>query len=375
MEESVKKTEIKKVAKLVLVWLVVVNLFALIGLNRFNLKGDNAYKWIPVERYTQQQTWNIADLHSRWDSNWYLSVAREGYFRSENDTFSNVIFFPLYPLLIRVFAEPLGGDQILAGWLVSCVCLVFAAIYLFKLAKKFHKDVDPSLAVVLLLSFPTAFFLNAVYTESLFLLLSVAAFFYVKSGNYKVAALFGFLASLTRITGVLLFIPLLIELVKNEGKSKQALVRSFPLLAIPLGTATFFLYHWKRFGDFLLFFRVESVWGRSFSPNLEHFILDNRSAISNFSLDLFYLLFILAVIVVLARRRQFAYFFYVASTALVAISTGTLMSIGRYILVLFPIYLVGAGIKSQNLRYLWLIVSLLLFALNTILFVNWYWAG
>jgi hypothetical protein len=59
----------------------------------------------------------------------------------------------------------------------------------------------------------------------------------------------------------------------------------------------------------------------------------------------------------------------------VAVASGTIMSIGRYVLVLFPIYIVGASIKNEITKYLWIIISAMLMALNTYLFVNWYWAG
>jgi hypothetical protein len=63
------------------------------------------------------------------------------------------------------------------------------------------------------------------------------------------------------------------------------------------------------------------------------------------------------------------------STIGVAVASGTLMSIGRYILVLFPIYIVGASIKNEIAKYAWIIISVMLMALNTYLFVNGYWAG
>lgn len=366
---------LKKIILLVFFWLVAVNIFALISLNRFNLKADDAYSWIPVERYDQNQSWNIVSLHSRWDSNWYLDIVKNGYALRENDTLSNIVFFPLYPWLIKMLAYISGFSFVFSGWVISMFFIFPAAYYLFKLTKEFHPEADSFAAVIFLLIFPTAFFLNGVYTESIYLFLSIASFYYVMKKQYAVSAVFGFFAALTRVTGILLFIPLFFQLFLNEGFNKKAVKKSWPLFLVPLGTFVFFLFHWLRFGDFLLFFRVESAWGRSFNFNVDNFSLFSRAAVSNLSLDLFYLFFSAFIMAYLFKKRFFPYLFYVASTVLVAVSTGTLMSIGRYILVLFPIFIVGASIKNEIARYIWIIVSVMMLALNIILFVNWYWAG
>jgi Gpi18-like mannosyltransferase len=364
-----------KVILLVFFWLLMINIFALISLNRFNLKGDDAYKWIPVDKYDQNQGWNIVDLHSRWDSNWYLDVVRNGYVLRENDTLSNIVFFPLYPSLIKILSYLLRLNIVFSGWMISSFFLFLGAFYLFKITKEFHSEADPLLAVFLLLIFPTSFFLNSVYTESLFLFLSVASFYYAAKGKYGISGIFGFFAALTRITGILLFVPLLVQLCLKEGFNKNTLKKIFPFWLVPLGTFSFLLFHWLRFGNFFLFFKIESAWGRSFNLNVDNFLFFSRAAISNFYLDVFYLIFSILIIFLLIRKKLFPYAIYMASTVLVAIGTGTLMSIGRYILVLFPIFIIGASLKNEIVRYAWIMVSIMLMALNTILFVNWYWAG
>lgn len=367
--------ENKKALLLVLTWLIFINVFSLLALNRLNLKADDAYPWIPVNNYSQGKGWNVVNMHSRWDSNWYLDIAKNGYQMRENDTLSNVVFFPVYPMSIRMFSIFVGHNFILTGWVISCLFLFLAAIFLFKLAASFHGELNPLLAVFLMLIFPTACFFNSVYTESLFLFLSVGSFYLTMKKRYFSAALFGLIASLTRVTGILLFAPLLIQLFLAEGFNRRAIAKSLPFALIPLGTLSLFTYHWWRFGNFFLFFKIENAWGRSFNYNIGHFLFDSSASIANFSLDLFYLLFVLLITLILARKKHFAYAFYVGSTFLVAISTGTLMSIGRYILVLFPVYLVGASLKNDLARYAWIMISASLMALNAILFINWYWAG
>src|SRR3990172_761078 len=181
----------KKIIIYTVIWLVVVNIFGLMVLNRLNLAPDTAHWWIKPTEFYQVQDWNIIDMHARWDSYWYLDIAQNGYYLRENDTLANVVFFPLYPFLMKVLSFLVFGNLILAGWFLSSVFLILAVGYLYKLVLEFHKDLDPKLVLLMMLTFPTAFFFNAVYTESLFLFLSVVSFYYALKKNFLLAGIFG----------------------------------------------------------------------------------------------------------------------------------------------------------------------------------------
>lgn len=365
----------KKIIFLLLGWLLIVNIFALLGLNRLNLKSDTAYKWIDPQKFVQEQSWNSISFHSRWDSVYYLDIAQNGYHFTKENTLSNIVFFPFYSALIFVVSLLIGPNFILAGWIVSVLALIGSVIVFYKLIKEFHPTIDPENAIFYLLIFPTAFFLNAVYTESIFLFLSLLTFYYLHKGRFGLAGFFGLLSALTRITGVLLFIPIVWEFYKRNGWRKIFSFSFLPTLLVPLGTMIFFLYHYFVFGNFFLFFDVENAWGRTFQLNKEHFLLFSNPAIVNLSIDLLFTTFALICAVHMFKKRWVSYGLYTVTTLGVALSTGTFMSIGRYILVLFPIYLVLASVKNQNFAKIYTIGSVFLLAMNIILFVNWYWAG
>lgn len=365
----------KKVIKIVFLWLVIINLFALLALNRFNLTSDTAYKWINANEFQQLKGWDVADMHARWDSYWYLDIVKNGYSFKGPSTLSNIVFFPIYPFIVFLLSGILLGNAVLAGWIASCAFLFLACVYLYKLIKEFHKEVDPELAVFFLLIFPTAFFLNAIYTESLFLFLSVAAIYYARRKNFVLAGILGFLAGLSRVTGALLIIPLLWEYYRdykiNGFKNPKFLTAFLPAV----GTMSLLAYHFYKFKDLFLFFKVESSWGRNFSLNTDHLIFQDQSAITNFAIDVVFVLFALAMTYFVAKKIRMSYGLYMAGTLAVALSTGTLMSVGRYILVLFPIFIFAASIKNILLRQIWIFISILFLAYNIILFVNNYWAG
>lgn len=366
----------KKLIIIFLIWLVTINVFGLIALNRLNLEPDTAYEWINPELFEQNKAWNPVNLHAKWDSEWYLDIAKNGYSFQGKGELSNIVFFPLYPHLMRLVAFFVGGNFILAGWLLSALFLLLGLHYLYKITKEFHPDLNPYLPVLFLLTFPTAFFFNAVYTESLFLFLSLASIYYALKKKYWQAGLIGFLASLTRVTGILLAVPIGWEYLKEKDFNIKAAFEKniLPLFLMPLGTFLFFCYHWIEFNNFLLFFKVESWWGRTFKLNLNHLMATTNAAQANLILDLLFLIIALIATYFTFKKLRTSYGLYMIANLGIILSTGTLMSIGRYILVLFPIYLLLSSTKKE-IQLSWGFASTLSLALYTLLFVSNYWAG
>lgn len=373
---SVLTPPVRRSLALTAVWLVIVNIFALLAFNRLNLAPDTAFAWlalIPIEHVPQ--SWDLIGLHNRWDSYWYLDIARNGYYLRGEQDIANVVFFPLYPLLMRLMAPLAGGDLVLAGWIVSCLFLLLAVVMLTRLCQEFHPDIDPCLPVALLLVHPTAFFLNAVYSESLFLFLSLATVFWARRGSYVTASFWAALASATRIAGVFLFVVLLVEFIRANGWRALLTRRVWPLALAPLGAVAFFLYHWAAFGDFFLYLHVQDSFGRDFTVDVADFFYRNNTELANNLLDFAYAgLAVLFGILALWRVRL-SYGLYMLVSLSIALSTGSCLAISRYSMVLFPIYIIGAGIRSPVGRGAWLLSSTLLMALDTIRFINHYWTS
>jgi len=364
----------KNILTIFLTWLIIVNFFAYLALNRLNLNSDTAYPWMSAAPAISSIATSV---HARWDSLWYLDIAHNGYSYKGVGQLSNLVFLPLYPLLIKVVSFVTLQNYVLAGWLVSAISLFFALFMLSKIVKEFHKSIDPFLPVAFLLIFPTAFFLNTVYSESLFLFLSLAVFYFALKRNFLWAGIFGFLAALTRVTGVLLFIPVIWEYFSSMSeKGRPFRFRDLtPAFLIPLGTAVFMFYEYLKFGDFYLMAKVESWWGRGLGISYNHFVFLTSAARANFIVDFMILIFTIVVAIFVFKRLRISYGLYLVSFLLVIFLSGTLMSVGRYVLVLFPIYILAASLKNKYLQFGWALLSVLLLAMNIILFVNNYWAG
>lgn len=357
------------------VWLLVVNVFALMALNRLNLAPDTALEWMSPETYKPRQSWDVVNLHNRWDAYWYLDIAKNGYYLRGEKTLANVVFFPLYPLLVRAAGVLTGGNLELAGWILSCLFLAIALVLLMRLAGEFHPGVDPRLTAVFLLVYPTAFFLNAIYSESLFLALSLASVLCALRRRFLWAALWAGLASATRVAGLFLCVFLLVEFVQARGWRGLLRPGVLALAPAPLGILAFFAYHWAVFGDFFLFLKVQSWFGRDFETALEDFAVRNNPELVDTLLDLSHSAGALALALIALKRFRPSYGIYMLVSLAVALASGTVLGIARYAMVLFPIYLIGAGLRSPLGRGAWLFASSLMLALNIIRFVNHYWAG
>lgn len=369
----------KKILLIVLVWLFVVNLFGFVALNRFNLTPDTSYTWITPESFPVAKNSNLIDMHNRWDSYWYLDIIKNGYYLKTDNTLANVVFFPLYPALIKILGTILLGNFVLAGWILSMAFLLAACAYFYKFVKEFHPEIDPELPILLLLIFPTAFFFNVVYTESIFFFLTIATFFYAFRKNFYLAGLFALLGALAHSNGVFLALPILWKIVESEGWKNMLTPKMWkhltPVFFAPIGSFLFLGYDWWKFGDPMLFFKIQSAWGRSFSINWEHFSFFSHPSIANMGIDIFLAVFIISAVVMVYRKLSPLYAIFMSTTLIAAFTSGTLMSVGRYSLVMFPLFILLAKIKNKTVQMGWILLSTLFLALDIILWVNNYWAG
>src|SRR5687767_9154939 len=153
-----------------------------------NERLGSFYDWLAV--------WN------RWDAPHYLDIARMGYV-SEGVEARWIVFYPLYPWLVRVVSYALR-DELLSAFFVSGVASVAAGLLLYRLARIDEPETVARASVFYMLVFPTAYFLHIGYTESLFLALALGSFLAARARCWWAAGLLAGLAALTRVNGLLL---------------------------------------------------------------------------------------------------------------------------------------------------------------------------
>lgn len=322
----------------------------------------------------------------RWDAEHYLGIARKGYSGTEP------AFFPLYPQLIALVGT-LAGSYLVGGLLVSNAASFFGLLYLYKLVEHEYNRHVAQRATFYIAIFPTAIFFSAVYSESLFLFLTVASFYYARERRWLTAGAFGFFAALTRSEGILLVAPLLIEWAGAAREGGRGFLRYWvddvlkPLVGtalVPLGLAVYMGYLWVLSGDPLLFSHVQKHWGRHFAPPWVSF-LDSfhkiahahaQQTVATQVQELAFTALMLAVLIAGFRRLRLSYSVYMALSIFIPMSTGSLMSMPRFALVLFPMFaLFGLWGARPAVNNAYVAFSLPLLGLFTVLFADWYWVA
>jgi len=227
---------------------------------------------LEVGESTGQPT--VLDIWARWDSNWYLAIASNGYdlgqlagrLPKEYQPADSSGFFPLYPLLIRFLRPVFGG--IGAGILISNVflllsvfCLLQISIQLWGPERGGQIGFGAGLALLL---WPYTLFFSAVYSESLFLFLSAAAFLSSLRRQDGRVVVLASLATLTRPFGLALALPLLMQWWPDREKRPMGW---FVLPSMLLAISLLMLSSFGLFGDALAFVHRQSRWrGPSIFP-------------------------------------------------------------------------------------------------------------
>lgn len=147
----------------------------------------------------------------REDAIWYEKIATVGYVSGD----MTPQFFPLLPSLMRATSLATGLHPIAAGLVVSDLSLLVALFLLHRLILPRFGSGVATRTVVYLSIFPTAFFLHGPFSESLMLMLALLGFYLVGRGRWPAAVVVAYLAGLTRPQGMLLGIPLAVQLLMS----------------------------------------------------------------------------------------------------------------------------------------------------------------
>lgn len=201
------------------------------------------------------------EAFSQWDGAWYLSIATDGYrWPGSLDIQSNVVFFPLYPLLGRMVGWLIGDAQ----WGLFIVSNIAFACYLYFLYQLACHDLDQpsaSRAILYAAIFPISFIFSCLYSEATSFAFTIAAFYYARAGKWHLAIPLAVLTTLTRLAGLAILFPLAYEYFRQKGLRPQALL----LALIPSGTVGFALYTWILTGNPLAFASTQKAWFRRFA--------------------------------------------------------------------------------------------------------------
>jgi Mannosyltransferase (PIG-V) len=345
----------------------------------------------------------FTDVWARWDSVWFLRIAEHGY---DSASGAASAFYPLYPALVGGLGRVLLGHYVVAGILVSLAAALGAFLLLHRLAEERLGADGARRAVLYLAIFPMAFFLQSVYSESLYLLLTLAAFVLAERGRFLSAGAVTGLALLTRPTAVAL-LPALALLAWGSRDRLRALAS---LAVAPLIFAAYPLYLQLAEGDAWAFLRAQRLWSRHLSPagplggiwdglragwaGIEQLASGShthrywtpvqdadpiRVATLNVSTLAFLVLFV--VLTLIAWRRFGApYGLFAAVSLAIPLSVPSerwpLLSLPRFGLTIFPLFLALAVIGGRPRAHTAIVaVSSLLLGVSVAQWALWQWVA
>jgi hypothetical protein len=332
---------------------------------------------------------------ARYDSGWYLKIVEHGYGPPPGPgEKSEHVFFPLYPLLVAAISRALAIDAFTAGIAVSVSAMLAASLLFVAEGRRRLGDVEARHALLFLLLFPSAFFLVAMYAESLFLLLALLAFASLARDRWVAAVGFGFLAGLTRLPALALCAPLALAAAgfgaglpgpsnSKAGRSRR-LLRAILVGAAPaVGVAVWIFGSGWRLHEPGLYFRLQESWNRGTSPlaGLGRWALALPERIARgdvrshpaFLIDYADAVLFLAVCAWQARHRRWADASWSAGALLLPAATGISASMPRYLVVVYPAFYALAEIFRGRpvARAVWWIASAALLLAGTAAFVHW----
>lgn len=335
-------------------------------------------KWLGVRVLPLREGFLGPSPFANFDGVHYLHIAQQGYAQYEQ------AFFPLYPLLIRLFSKLQFISPVTAGFLISNTSLIFALIIFWKLLEGVGESKQKiKWAIVFFLFFPTSFYYASIYTESLFILLILTGFYILQKLPVKFGKInfFDIRTLLKKIELLVLY------MIVASLASGTRLVGAF--LGIPIGLVVYMLYLAKTTGDAFMFVHAQPAFGAERSGGeiillpqvlwryFKIFITVPWNAydfwIAFLELSFFAVsLFLLYKAYKIGLPKPWILFSFAAVIA--PTLTGTLSSIPRYVLVAFPMYAVIAELRKKW-RYLLFAVCSLLLIILTALFTQGYWVA
>ncbi len=364
----------------------------------------------------------LVEPFRQWDGTWYVTIANEGYNTTHT---ANAAFWPLYPWLMNLGARLTGWEPEVIGYLISNIAFFFAIYFLYRLVTLDFSDAVARRTVWALALFPTAFFFTAIYTESLFFLLAVAALYYARQREWLLAGIIGLLAALTRSAGVMLLAPFGVLFLQQFGWNPRRWFPTAFAAALPALGPVMFGWHlttkglgffdwadqqwqWNRFSatpwrtfdctingctaDVRQFgsvntFAVQPVdwgWIGQLFDNLNWTFISSSEFRFRFGeshvLELIVTILAIALVLIGLRKLPLYYTAFIIPPLIVPLltpsSVNPLMSMPRFVLPLFPLFVVVA-LLVQNRRLGWTlsVISSFLLVILTMQFALWYWVS
>jgi len=333
----------------------------------------------------------LGDLfQSNFDGVYYSAISQYWYRGLDQ------AFFPVYPITIKIVSIITSFHASTAGIVVSVVSLFLLLKILSLLMNWDGFKENSKWAIVLYLAFPTSFFFSAVYTESLFLLLTLLSFYFARKKKRLAASMTAGFASGTRIIGIFLLPALLLEFYSQLNEIKHKKTKLFyvfyfmPLILVPLGLISYMAFLWYKYKDPLLFVHIQPYFGAGRSgggivllPQVLYRYFKILTTVTPSSLTFFIaglelvtLVFITTILcLALKTKLRKSYILFSFLALFFPTISGTLSSLPRYSIVCFAVFMYLAMLKKNYVKFIIIIFSIILQMILASLFLQGYFVS
>ena len=378
----------------VIIWRILLFFIPFIG--DFFLIFRTDYTYINLWRYIAPYAPVTSVFFYPWanfDGVHYLSIAGKGY-----DVEGR--FFPLFPFLIHgvsfLFSpKPFDAISFFTSLFVANICFFLSLIVFYTLIRLDYTERVGKQTILTLLLFPTAFFFAAIYSESLFLLLTLLTFYFLRTKRFLWAGIAAMCVTATRVVGIAILPVIVYEYYRyyksnpKLGKQKR-IVQGLPLLLSPLGIAAYMLYSNWKWHDPLYFIHAQGMLENGRSVNSFVFPLQTLyryikiltiNPINQYEwwialLELVTFFFVCSMLYLAWKKGvRFSYLLFAIGCFLIPTLSGTFSGLPRYAAVLFPIYIVIGLLKNKKLLLAIYSASGILLFLLLILFSKGYYVA
>lgn len=352
-----------------------IGLFAVTALGSFVLpKVDNG----ALGAIGQNRQFDYWASWAQWDGGHYYQIARDGYIFLED-----FAFFPLYPWLIKT-ASLAVGNFLLVGLIISNVAFLAFLMVFWQFVKKKYGKVTALSTLATFITFPTTFFAVAYYSESLFLLLIVTAFYFLNDKKLYLAAIFTSLASITRPTGAALIISVFYSYFATQLKIGKLIDRKFlHIVPATFGLIVYSLYLFGKLNDPFKYLTSQTLWERVVTDPISTItsyiwaIWAGEARPINDYFDLFLTLLFVTILILGTKKIASSLWIFSMLVILIPASTGTLTSMPRYLLSSLGVFIILGKYLQDKPRLkitLWAI-SLAAQAILAVRFINGHWVA
>lgn len=303
-----------------------------------------------------------------WDSSHYLTIANNWYTPSPvGEKFFTYAFSPLYPGLMRAIGWMVDSN-FLAGVIISNISLIAAAIMLYKIVRIDYDENTALRSVKFLFLFPAAFIFSGIFTESLYLALAISCFYFAKKENWLLAGTAGLLVSMTKSAGILIFLPILYEYLSKKGFRLKNVKKDILYLSlIPAGLFIVCFYNLLLTNDFFALHNARVAgWLQANDVTQSPTAFSNHFFIFNEAITVV----LFAIFAIFNNKLQNSYKIFTLTSLVIAAITGALLAMLRYVLVIFPFFILFA-ILLKNKPNLDKAISLIFLILQAVLMAYW----